>query len=311
MPGPRPPGSGIVARPAGPDKPKLPRIIPDMLLSLDVGNTDLTIGMSNVGEPSGFIGEGRIATSPRDISADAFEALIGRLLGLEGRPLAAIVQAIVMASVIPAWSAAAAETATRHGIPFLEATVETIPIPVRIDRPSAAGADRLVNAFAAGRLYGTPAIVIDFGTATTLDVVAADGAYIGGAIAAGLQLGLDALAARTAKLPRIELATPTRAIGTDTVSAMQSGAVIGHVGLASELIDRTRAELAAASPEGARIRVIVTGGLSNEPWVKEIRGIDAIDPLLTIRGLVLLHAEVEATAKGAASVAIGAAEAQT
>jgi type III pantothenate kinase len=252
--------------------------------------------MSNVGEPSGFIGEGRIATSPRDISADAFEDLLVRLLGLEGRPLEVIVQAIVMASVIPTWSVAAAEVAGRHGIPLLEATAETVPIPIRVDHPSEAGADRLVNAFAAGRLYGTPAIVVDFGTATTLDVVAADGAYVGGAIAAGLQLGLDALASRTAKLPHIELAAPARVIGTDTVSAMRSGAVIGHIGLANELIHRTRAELAAASPDGARIHVILTGGLSNEPWAKEIRGIDIIDPLLTIRGLVRLHAEVASEA---------------
>jgi type III pantothenate kinase len=269
-----------------------------MLLSLDVGNTNLTIGMSNVGETSGFIGEGRIETSPRDIAADAFEALLGRLLGLEGRPLEAIVQAIVMASVVPAWSGAAAEVATRNGIPFLEASAETVPIPIRVDEPGETGADRLVNAFAAGRLYGTPAIVVDFGTATTLDVVAADGAYIGGAIAAGLRLGLDALAAHTAKLPRIELAAPERVIGRDTVAAMRSGAVIGHIGLANELIHRTRAELAATSPAGSRIHVILTGGLSNEPWAREIRGIDTIDPLLTIRGLVLLHAEV---ASGAAA----------
>jgi type III pantothenate kinase len=270
-----------------------------MLLSLDVGNTNLTIGMSNLGEPSGFIGEGRIATSPRDISADAFEALLASLLGLGDRPIEAIVQAMVMASVVPAWSAAAAEVAARHSVPFLEATAETVPIPVRIDRPSEAGADRLVNAFAAGRLHGTPAIVVDFGTATTLDVVAADGAYVGGAIAAGLQLGLDALASRTAMLPRIELAAPERVIGRDTVSAMQSGAVIGHIGLANELIHRTRAELAAQSPEGSRIHVVLTGGLSNEPWAREVRGIDTIDPLLTIRGLVLLHAEVMASTLGA------------
>ena len=171
-----------------------------------------------------------------------------------------------MASVIPAWSAAAAEVAARHGIPLLEASAKTVPIPVRVDHPSDAGADRMVNAFAVGRLYGMPAIVVDLGTATTLDVVAADGAYLGGAIAAGLQLGLDALAlghgaaaAHRARPPR------PRVIGTDTVSAMQSGAVIGHIGLVNELVHRTRAELAAQSPAGARIHVILTGGLSNEP----------------------------------------------
>ena len=94
-----------------------------------------------------------------------------------------------------------------------------MPLAIRVDRPADVGADRLVNALAAARLYGTPAVVVDFGTATTFDCVAADGAYVGGAIAPGLELGLEALAARTAKLPRIELRAPDRAIGRDTVSA--------------------------------------------------------------------------------------------
>lgn len=274
-----------------------------MLLSLDIGNTNLSVGMSDLGEPAEGIGQGRIATSPRDISPDALEELLARQLGLGGQPLGTAVEAIVLASVIPAWSAAVRAVAARQGIPLLEATAETVPIPIRVDHPAEAGADRLVNAFAAGRLYGAPAIVVDFGTATTLDVVASDGAYVGGAIAAGLELGLDALAARTAKLPRIELATPDRVIGTDTISAMQSGAVIGHIGLASELIRRTRAELAAAGPDGARIQVIATGGLSNEPWVNEIQGLDAVDPMLTIRGLVLLW---ETVAAGHAADEVGA-----
>ena len=97
------------------------------------------------------------------------------------------------------------------------------------------------------RLYGTPAVVVDFGTATTLDCVAADGAYVGGAIAPGLELGLEALAARTAKLPRIELRAPDRAIGRDTVSAMQSGTIFGYQALASGLLERVRRELADAN----------------------------------------------------------------
>ncbi len=103
------------------------------------------------------------------------------------------------------------------------AAAGTVPLAIRVDRPSEVGADRLVNALAAARLYGTPAVVVDFGTATTLDCVATDGAYVGGAIAPGLELGLEALAARTAKLPRIELRAPDRAIGRDTVTAMQCG----------------------------------------------------------------------------------------
>jgi type III pantothenate kinase len=162
-----------------------------------------------------------------------------------------------------------------------------------VERPQEVGADRLVNALAAARLYGTPAVVVDFGTATTLDCVAADGAYVGGAIAPGLELGLEALAARTAKLPRIELRTPDRAIGRDTVSAMQAGTIFGYQALASGLLARVRAELAGAAGVDPRdVRAILTGGLSAAPWARGVEGVDAIDPDLTLKGLAILHAEV-------------------
>ena len=143
------------------------------------------------------------------------------------------------------------------------------------------------------RLHGTPAVVVDFGTATTLDCVAADGAYVGGAIAPGLELGLEALAARTAKLPRIELRAPDRAIGRDTVSAMQSGTIFGYQALAAGLLARVRRELADANDVApADVRAILTGGLSAAPWARALEGIDAIDPDLTLKGLAILHAEV-------------------
>ncbi|MFI5254150.1 MAG: type III pantothenate kinase, partial [Candidatus Limnocylindrales bacterium] len=191
------------------------------------------------------------------------------------------------------WTTAVTAVAARRHLPLLVAGADNVPIPIRVDRPSEVGADRLVNAFAAGRLYGAPAIVVDLGTATTLDVVAADGAYLGGAIAPGLELGLEALAARTAKLPRIELRRPDRVIGKDTISAMQAGTVIGYLGLLAELIRRTRAELAAAG-EGDDVPVILTGGLARASWLEDLVPRDAIDADLTLRGLVLLHATVAA-----------------
>jgi type III pantothenate kinase len=168
-----------------------------------------------------------------------------------------------------------------------------VPLPIRVDRPAEVGADRLVNAMAAGRLYGTPAVVVDFGTATTFDCVARDGAYVGGAIAPGLELGLEALAARTAKLPRIELRLPDRAIGRDTVSAMQSGTVFGYQALATGLLARIRRELADSSDvPAAEVHTVLTGGLSAAPWAATLEGIEAIDPELTLKGLAILHAEV-------------------
>jgi type III pantothenate kinase len=183
--------------------------------------------------------------------------------------------------------------AARRDRPLVVATAGTVPIPVRIDRPQDAGADRLVNALAAARLHGTPAIVVDFGTATTFDCVAADGAYVGGAIAPGLELGLEALAARTARLPRIELRTPDRAIGRDTIGAMQSGTIFGYQALVGGLLARIRDELAdSAGVRPADVTAILTGGLSAAPWARSLDGIDAIDPDLTLKGLAILHAEV-------------------
>ena len=173
------------------------------------------------------------------------------------------------------------------------ASAGTVPIPVRVDRPDAVGADRLVNVLAAHRLHSAPAVVVDFGTATTFDCAGADGSYVGGAIAPGLGLGLEALASRTAKLPRVDLRAPERAIGRDTASAIQSGAVLGHQAMVAGLLARIRRELAAASDvEPGAVRAIATGGLSQAPWVRAIEGIDEVDPDLTLKGLAILHAEV-------------------
>ena len=124
--------------------------------------------------------------------------------------------------------------------------------------------------------------------------MAADGAYVGGAIAPGLELGLEALAARTAKLPRIELRAPDRAIGRDTVSAMQSGTIFGYQALVDRPARRgSVAELADQAGIGPRdVKAILTGGLSAAPWAPDLEGIDAIDPDLTLKGLAILHAEV-------------------
>jgi type III pantothenate kinase len=257
-----------------------------MWLAVDVGNTNATVAVVREGRLEGSRG----AIASRDPRPEAVEAELAALLRGGGHSLEEI-EGLVLASVVPDFGEALLDLARRRGLPVLEATAESIPIPVRVDRPDEVGADRLVNAFAAGRLYGRPAIVVDFGTATTFDVVAADGAYIGGAIAPGLELGLDALASRTARLPRIQLALPRRAIGTDTVEAMRSGAVFGYVGLTRELLRRIGEELEAAHP-GQRIQTILTGGLSAADWIAELPPVDAVDPDLTLRGLALMQAEV-------------------
>ena len=259
-----------------------------MLLAVDIGNTNVTIGSFRNGV---LVATRRAATAPR-ATTDDLEAILEELLRLDDAAIADV-SAISCASVVPSLTAALERLADRRERPLLLAGPGTVPLPIRIDRPAEVGADRLVNALAAGRLHGTPAVVADFGTATTFDCVAADGAYVGGAIAPGLELGVEALAARTAKLPRIELRTPDRAIGRDTVSAMQSGTVFGYQALATGLLARIRRELAEANDVAAAdVKTILTGGLSAAPWASGIEGVDIVDVDLTLKGLAILHAEV-------------------
>ena len=265
-----------------------PAYHPAMLLALDIGNTNVTVGLFRAGA---LLATRRAATNPR-ATTDEVEFLLDGLLRLDGIAIADL-DAIALASVVPILTGAVEMIAERRDRPLLVASAGTVPLAVRVDRPDDVGADRLVNALAAARLHGTPAVVVDFGTATTLDCVASDGAYVGGAIAPGLELGLEALAARTAKLPRIELRAPDRAIGRDTVSAMQSGTIFGYQALAAGLLARVRVELADANDVApADVRAILTGGLSAAPWARSLEGIDAIDPDLTLKGLAILHAEV-------------------
>ena len=184
-----------------------------------------------------------------------------------------------LASVVPAQTAMWENVADRRGIPILVAGAGTVPIAQRVDRPGEVGPDRIVNALAAQRLYGTPAVVVDIGTATTFDCVGPDGAFVGGAIAPGLKLGLEALAGSTARLPRIELRTPDRAIGRDTVSAMQRGTVFGYQALVNGLLARIRRELAESSGVALdSVHGILTGGLSAEPWARDVEGVGSHRP---------------------------------
>jgi type III pantothenate kinase len=259
-----------------------------MLLVVDIGNTNLTIGLLR----GGALVATRRAATAAGATPDELEVLLEGLLGLDDASFADV-GSIACASVVPALTAGIEAVAERRERPLVVASAGNVPLAVRVDRPEQVGADRLVNALAVQRLYGTPAVVVDFGTATTLDCVARDGAYVGGAIAPGLELGLEALAARTAKLPRIELRAPDRAIGRDTVSAMQSGTIFGYQALAVGLLARVRRELADADHlEPTDVKAVLTGGLSAAPWARNLDGVDAIDPDLTLKGLAILHAEV-------------------
>lgn len=262
-----------------------------MLLAVDVGNTNVTIGSFR----NGSLVAVRRASTPRAGTADELELLVEGLLRLDDAALADV-SAVVAASVVPAVSTALEAVTARRERTLLLASAGSVPLPIRVDRPGDVGPDRLVNGLAAARLYGTPAVVVDLGTATTFDCVAHDGAFAGGAIAPGVELALSSLSSGTARLPRVELRAPERAIGRDTATAIQSGTVLGHVAMVQGLLARLRRELADAAGSAdvtpADVRVILTGGLSQAPFAASIDGADAIDPDLTLKGLAILHAEV-------------------
>jgi type III pantothenate kinase len=257
-----------------------------MLLALDIGNTNITLGLVQ-GEA---IVAARRAATVVATTPDELEVLIDNLLRLDGGSMADVT-GISLVSVVPTLTGVATVLAERRGVQLLVAESGNMPMPIRVQRPTEVGPDRLVNSVAVARLYGTPAIVIDFGTATKFDCVSRDGAFVGGAIAPGVELGLEALASRTARLPRIELAEPQKAIGTDTVSAMQSGLVLGYRALTLGLLDTIRTELAKAEKVGPEtIQVVLTGGLSSAPWAQSLPGVDATDAELTLKGLAILWA---------------------
>jgi type III pantothenate kinase len=261
---------------------------PAVLLAVDVGNSNVTIGSFR----NGSLVAVRRASTPRAGTADELELLVEGLLRLDDAAFADV-SAVVAASVVPAVGTALEAVTARRERPLLLAGAGTVPLPIRVDRPGDVGPDRLVNALAASRLHGLPAIVVDLGTATTFDCVAHDGAFVGGVIAPGVELGLAALASGTARLPRVELRTPERAIGRDTAAAMQSGTVLGHVAMVQGLLGRARRELADAGDRApADVHVVLTGGLSRAPFAGSIEGVEAVDPDLTLKGLAILHAEV-------------------
>lgn len=253
------------------------------LLAADIGNTNLTLGLFD-GEQ--LVGSWR-ATTRATATSDELAAQAGDLLALEGHRLADL-DAVAIASVVPPVTATFDRfVRERLGIEpaIVDATALEGTLEIRIDRPAEAGADRLANALAARIEFGGPAIVVDLGTSTNFDVIDHAGAYLGGAIAPGMGLSLEALVGRASKLPRIELRRPPTAIGANTVHAMQSGAVLGYIGLVSGLLTALRGELAERSPAGTRVTVVATGGYTFEPWLAEVPGIDAVEPDLTLRGI--------------------------
>ena len=254
-----------------------------MLFLVDIGNTNIVLGLCQ-GEK--LMAHWRVS-SDRAKLPDEYAVLLRALFAGAGLELGAV-KGVALSSVVPPLTTTFVELARRYlgqeplvaGAPGVRPGVE-----VATDFPAEVGADRLVTALAAFRRYGGPVIVIDMGTGTTFDAVSASGTYLGGAIAPGLGIAAEALFARTAKLPRVELIPPPTAIGRNTVHAMQSGLIYGYVGLIEKLVARIRRELAPANPEA--VRVVATGGLA-DLLAGETDIIEVSDVWLTLDGLRLL-----------------------
>ena len=251
-----------------------------MLLAIDAGNTNIVFAVHD-GER--IRGQWRASTSDAR-TADEYFVWFSNLMAFDGLDPAGIEHAVI-STVVPQ-ARMGLESLCRR---FLDCEAMVVgdpavalPLEVRIERPSEVGADRLVNAVAAHRTYGGPLIVVDFGTATTLDIVDGDGGYAGGVIAPGINLSMRALHMAAAQLPNVAVERPARVIGKSTVGAMQSGVFWGYVGLVEGLVERVRTEF------GAPMKVIATGGLA-PVFRAGTRLIEHEDPDLTIRGLVEIH----------------------
>jgi type III pantothenate kinase len=250
-----------------------------MLLAIDIGNTNITLGLY---ENETLGPRWRLATVHERMPDEYGLQLLG-LLNLAGiKP--ADITAAALASVVPPLTGTWVELCQRYlkiNPLVVDAGVKT-GVRVRYDDPKQVGADRIVDAAAAFKLYGGPACIVDFGTGTTFDALSETGDYLGGAIAPGIGIAADALFQRASKLPRVDLVRPPSAIGKNTVHSMQSGLVFGYVGLVEGMVARFRKEL------GPNMKVIGTGGLA-ELMAKETEVIQFIAPWLTLDGLRIVY----------------------
>ena len=249
-----------------------------MLLVVDVGNTQTHFGTYRGEE---LVESWRFATV-RESTADQLGSALRNLLALRGVEMSEIDASIVSSTVpelAPEW-VAVAERYLGHEMPMVGPGIKT-GMKIRMDNPRELGADRLVNAVAAYDRFNGACIVVDFGTAVTYDAVSEDGEYLGGIISPGVEISLEALSERAAKLPKIDLGEPRSLIGKTTVDAIRSGVVYGRAGELDGIVARLRAELGDETP------TIATGGLAHVV-VPFASSIDHIDDLLTLKGLRLV-----------------------
>jgi type III pantothenate kinase len=247
------------------------------LLVVDVGNTNIVLGIYRGDQ---LVGSWRLATA-RDRTADEYGILAAQLIGndYDGK-----LEGAIVSSVVPPLNAAVTWMIEKYfdiEPLFVEPGVKT-GIAIHVDNPQEVGADRIVNCVAAYDAFGGPTFIVDFGTATTFDVVTENAEYVGGVIAPGLNISAEALFARAARLPRVDVKRPPTVIGTNTVVNMQSGLYFGYLGLVDGILERMKKEV------GKPKRVVATGGLA-ALFVGDSQHIDETDSELTLKGLKIIY----------------------
>jgi len=247
------------------------------LLVVDVGNTNIVLGIYR---DDTLINSWRMATA-RERTADEYGIMTKLLIGdaFDGT-----IDGAIVSSVVPPLNSAMAWMIGKYfGMQplFVEPGVKT-GIGIHVDNPQEVGADRIVNCVAAFEAYGGPSIIVDFGTATTFDLVTADANYAGGVIAPGISISAEALFARASRLPRVDIKRPPHVVGTNTVVNMQSGLYFGYLALVDGILARIKKEVPGIK------RVIATGGLASL-FIEDSEHIDEIDPELTLKGLKIIY----------------------
>ena len=256
-----------------------------MLLTLDVGNTNTVLGLYRFATDE-LITHWRVSTL-RTQTADEYGVLFLNLFAMR-KVEASEVSAIIISSVVPPLESTLRQVCERYfnlKPMFVEPGIKT-GMPILVDNPTEVGADRLVNSVAAYARYGGPCVVVDFGTATTFDMVSAKGEYLGGAIAPGLAISAEALFARAARLSRVDVKKPAKVVGTNTVAAVQSGLYYGYIGLVDGILERILNE--TRGPDSTAPKIIATGGLAHL-IIDDSRFIQTVDDMLTIDGLRLIY----------------------
>ena len=266
-----------------------------MLLVLDVGNTNTVVGVfqspaSDGGQYGPLIAHWRVTTAKTQ-TVDEYGIVFRQLFAMNALEVSSV-DGTVISSVVPPLDSTLREMCEKYfqSKPlFIEPGVKT-GMPVHYDNPAEVGADRIVNSVAAFEKFGGPCIIVDFGTATTFDVVSKKGEYLGGVITPGIGISADALFARTARLPRVDVRKPPRVLATNTVNSVQSGLYYGYIGLIDGILERLIAEL------NDKVTVVATGGLAGlmgggSKYIAEI------DDLLTLDGLRIIYERNQAHSK--------------